>query len=218
MRLIGLTGGIATGKTTVSEYLSNNYQIPIWDADIYSREAVNPGSGILENIIKRYGTNILLPEGTLNRRKLGEIVFNNQTELSWLEQQIHPYVRDRFCQNIQQFSVENTTSDHKNHNNITSPRANSQLPTAVLVVPLLFEAKMTDLVTEIWVIYASPQQQVERLIKRDQLTQKQAYSRINHQIPIQDKCQQADVILDNSSTQEALLRQIDSALLQEYFQ
>lgn len=211
MRFIGLTGGIATGKTTVSNYLSKNYQIPIWDADIYSREAVQPNSDILENIRKRYDANILLPNGSLNRQKLGEIVFNNQTELRWLEQQIHPYVRDRLSQNIQQFRVENSQPEQKNLADLTSLRGNRQSPTAVLVVPLLFEAKMTDLVTEIWVIYTSPQQQMERLMKRDGLTQQQAHSRINHQMSIEDKCQKADVVLDNSSTLEVLLRQIDSA-------
>lgn len=214
MRLIGLTGGIATGKTTVSDYLSKTYQVPIWDADIYAREAVQTGSAILENIIKRYGANLLLPNGSLNRRQLGEIVFNNQTELRWLEQQIHPYVRDRLSQNIQQFSLENSKSGQTNLTNLISIRANFPSPTAVLVVPLLFEAKMTDLVTEIWVIYTSPQQQVERLMKRDRLTQQQAYSRINQQMSIQDKCKQADVVLDNSSTLQVLLRQIDSAFLQ----
>ena len=203
MRLIGLTGGIGTGKTTVSNYLNKTYHLPIWDADIYARKAVQPGSLILESIVEHYGTNILLPNGNLNRQKLGEIVFNNQEELLWLEKQIHPYVRDRFEQNIQQFVIKNNEPGY---------HTSSQYPTAVLVVPLLFEAKMTDLVTEIWVTYTSPQQQIERLMKRDGLSQEQAYTRINHQMSLEDKCQQADVVLDNSSTLETLLQQVDSAI------
>lgn len=214
MRLIGLTGGIGTGKTTVSNYLSKTYQVPIWDADIYAREAVQPGSVILESIRKHYGTSIILPNGSLNRPLLGEIVFNDKTELRWLEQQIHPYVRDRFCQNIQQFRLENSKFEQKNSDNLASLNIKIQYPTAVLVVPLLFEANMTDLVTEIWVIYTSSQQQIDRLMKRDKLTQQQAYSRINHQMSIQDKCQQADVVLDNSSTLEKLFKQIDSTFSQ----
>ncbi|GGA04140.1 dephospho-CoA kinase [Okeania sp. KiyG1] len=203
MRFIGLTGGIGTGKTTVSNYLNKTYHLPIWDADIYARKAVQPGSLILDSIIEHYGTDILLPNGNLNRQKLGEIVFNNQEELFWLEKQIHPYVRDRFEQNIQQFVKKNNEPGYQ-----TSER----YPTAILVVPLLFEAKMTDLVTEIWVTYTSPQQQIERLMKRDGLSQEQAYTRINNQIPLENKCQQADVVLDNSSTLETLLQQVDSAI------
>ncbi|NEP85017.1 MAG: dephospho-CoA kinase [Okeania sp. SIO3B3] len=203
MRLIGLTGGIGTGKTTVSNYLNKTYHLPIWDADIYARKAVQPGSLILDSIIEHYGTNILLPNGNLNRQKLGEIVFNNQEELLWLEKQIHPYVRDRFEQNIQQFVKKNNEPGYQ---------TSEKYPTAILVVPLLFEAKMTDLVTEIWVTYTSPQQQIERLMKRDGLSQEQAYTRINNQMPLENKCQQADVVLDNSSTLETFLKQVDSAI------
>ncbi|MDY7008159.1 MAG: dephospho-CoA kinase [Cyanobacteriota bacterium] len=203
MRLIGLTGGIGTGKTTVSNYLNKTYHLPIWDADIYARKAVQPGSLILDSIIEHYGTDILLPNGNLNRQKLGEIVFNDREELLWLEKQIHPYVRDRFEQNIQQFVIQNNEPGY---------HTSGQYPTAVLVVPLLFEAKMTDLVTEIWVTYTSPQQQIERLMKRDGSSQEQAYTRINNQMPLENKCQQADVVLDNSSTLEILLKQVDSAI------
>ncbi|MGD1716518.1 dephospho-CoA kinase [Dapis sp. BLCC M172] len=205
MRLIGLTGGISTGKTTVSNYLSKNYQFPIWDADIYAREVVQPGSSILESIVEHYGKNIVLPNGNLDRRRLGEIVFNDKKELHWLEQKIHPYVRDRFEQNIQHFMVKNSESGQKNS-------IQYQNPTVVLVIPLLFEAKMTDLVTEIWVIYATPQKQIERLMKRDCLTQQQAYTRINNQMSLEEKCQKADIVVDNSSTLEILLKQVDSAI------
>ena len=80
------------------------------------------------------------------------------------------------------------------------------------VIPLLFEAKMTDLVTEIWVIYAPFQQQIERLMKRDCLTQEQAYTRINNQMSLSEKCQKGDIVVDNSSTLEALLKQVDLAI------
>jgi len=212
MRLIGLTGGIGTGKTTVSNYLSKNYQFPIWDADIYAREAVQLGSSILEDIVVRYGKNIVLSNGNLNRQKLGEIVFNDRHELHWLEKQIHPYVRDRFEQNIQHFILKNGESGQKNSIQITSGQTTFQEPTAVLVAPLLFEANMTDLVTEIWVTYAPPQKQIERLIKRDCLSLQQAHSRINNQMSLEEKCQKADLVLDNSSTLEVLLQQVNSAI------
>ncbi len=195
-RLIGLTGGIGTGKSTVSQYLATTYHLPILDADIYAREAVQVGSPILSAIAQRYGSEILLPDGTLNRQKLGEIVFGNIDERRWLEQQIHPYVRDRFVEAIHQLPEQ----------------------TVVLVVPLLFEAGMTDLVTEIWVVYCSQQQHLERLMQRDHLTLEQAQARINSQILIEEKCKLADVVLDNSSTLEALLQQVDAALKSKTWQ
>ncbi len=188
MRVIGLTGGIGTGKTTVSNYLASHYNLPVLDADIYAREAVKVGSPILGEIVQRYGADILLPDRTLDRRKLGNIVFNSPEERRWLEQQIHPYVRDRFLEKMQELNSH---------------------PTVVLVVPLLFEVGMTALCTEIWVVYCSEQHQLQRLIKRDRLTLEQAQARITSQMSIQEKCDRADVILDNSSTLEALLKQVD---------
>jgi dephospho-CoA kinase len=123
LRIIGLTGGIATGKTTVAEYLASAYALPILDADIYAREAVQPGSPILVNIVDRFGSEILLPDARLNRSQLGEIIFSDPTERRWLESQIHPYVRDRLQ---------------------AEQQALAQHPILVMVVPLLFEAKMTD--------------------------------------------------------------------------
>ncbi|HBB32297.1 MAG TPA: dephospho-CoA kinase [Cyanobacteria bacterium UBA9273] len=188
-RIIGLTGGIGTGKTTVSNYLAQHHHLPILDADIYAREAVQLGSPILRQIFERYGSRVQLPDGTLNRQHLGEIIFKNPEERIWVEQQIHPYVRDRF----------------------QSELATLVTPTAVLVVPLLFEAGMTDLVTEIWVVSCSPQQQIERMMKRDRLSLEQAQVRINTQLPLQQKVARADVVLDNSSTLETLLQQVDEA-------
>lgn len=191
-RIIGLTGGIASGKSTVSHYLATTYHLPVLDADIYAREVVKSGSPVLKAIAERY-PDVLL-DGTLNRQKLGQIIFSSEDERRWLEQQIHPYVRDYFVKAINKLTAQ----------------------TVVLVVPLLFEAGMTDLVTEIWVVRCSQQQQLERLMQRNQLTREQAQARINSQMPIQEKCDRADVILDNSTTLEALLKQVDAALTPFY--
>ncbi len=190
-RIIGLTGNIATGKTTVTNYLANAYNLPILDADIYAREAVSLGSPILGAIAQRYGEQILLPDGSLNRQKLGEIIFNCQDERNWVENLIHPYVRDRFLKEIAQSSSQ----------------------TLVLVVPLLFEAGMTDLVTEIWVVSCSQEQQLQRLIQRNHLNREQAQVRINSQLPIEEKVAHANVVLNNFSTPEILLKQVDVALI-----
>lgn len=190
-RIIGLTGGIGTGKTTISNYLAQHHQLPVLDADIYAREAVQPGSPILSEIFERYGVAVKLPDGTLNRKGLGEIVFNHPDEKQWLEQQIHPYVRDRFQSELDSLIA----------------------PTVVLAIPLLFEAEMTDLVTEIWVVSCSPEQQLQRMMERDQLSLEQAQARINNQLPLEEKMARADVVLDNSSTLEALLEQVDQFIM-----
>lgn len=190
-RIIGLTGGISTGKTTVSTYLAEVYQLPVLDADIYAREAVQLGSSVLSKIFERYGSDVQLPDGTLNRKRLGEVVFSSPGEREWLEQQIHPYVRDRFQSELNTLAAS----------------------TVVLVVPLLFEAGMTDLVTEIWVVSCSPEQQLRRLMERNQLSLEQAQARINSQMPIQEKVARANFVLDNSSTSKGLLKQVDLALL-----
>ena len=186
-RLIGLTGGIGTGKSTVSRYLTEQYQLPILDADLYAREAVAAGSPILAEIVNKYGRSIQRADGTLNRQKLGEIVFNSAEEKRWLEGIIHPFVRDRFALELQRLSAQ----------------------TVVLVIPLLFEANLTDLVTEIWVVACSEQEQIERVMKRDRLSREQAISRINNQLPMAKKIAAADAVLDNSSSLEVLYRQID---------
>lgn len=200
VRAIGLTGGIATGKTAISNYLADTYKFPILDADIYAREAVHPGSPILNSIIERYGADILLPDGNLNRSELGNIIFCNASERQWLEQQIHPYVRRRFVEATQ---ICIAALSQVSQNTLTF----------VLVVPLLFEAQMTDLCTEIWVVYCSPEVQLERLMQRDGLSCDRASARINAQMPIAQKCQKADVVLDNSSTLDSLFLQVDALLL-----
>ncbi|MFN7906841.1 MAG: dephospho-CoA kinase [Microcystis sp.] len=189
-RIIGLTGGIACGKSTVSNYLENIYKIPVLDADMYAREAVEKGSAILERIFQRYGRKVKTEDNSLNRQQLGEIIFNNPEEKIWLESQIHPYVRECFKRHLEQLEA----------------------PIVVFSIPLLFEAKLTHLVTEIWVIYCSFEQQIQRLMTRNNLTREQAISRINNQMPLAEKIALADIVLDNSGDLEALYTQIDRAI------
>lgn len=187
---IGLTGGIATGKTTVSQYLAQTYHFPIFDADRYAREAVEPDTVAWKAIVQRYGNGILARDRHLNRQQLAEIIFNNASEKRWLEAQIHPYVRERARTEIQA----------------------TQHPVVVLAIPLLFEAQMTDLVNAIWVVSCSPQQQLQRLLMRDRLSPEQARSRIDSQIPLPQKIAAADIAIENSSTLDTLFEQIDRAV------
>ena len=193
-RIIGLTGGIATGKTTVSKHLSTVHQLPVLDADVYARAAVQPGSPILRAIADRYGADILLPNGALDRQRLGNIVFQDAAERDWLEQQIHPYVRDRFAKAMSDFT-DNQTVVH--------------------AVPLLFEAGLTDQATEIWVVACPEAQQLARLMQRDRLSLEQAKARIISQMPLAEKVARADIVLDNSGEVDALLAKVDRALARE---
>ncbi|NJK99439.1 MAG: dephospho-CoA kinase [Spirulinaceae cyanobacterium SM2_1_0] len=189
LRRIGLTGGIATGKSTVSDYLAQCYQWPVLDADRYAREAVAPGSAVLATIVERYGVSLLQTDGQLNRRLLGDRIFNQPRERHWLETQIFPVVRACFQRDLVALKP----------------------PTAVLAIPLLFEAEMTDLVTEIWVVACTPAQQLARLQARDQLPAAQARARIASQLPLATKIAAADVVLDNTGDRAHLLTQVDAA-------
>jgi dephospho-CoA kinase len=187
-RIIALTGGISTGKTTVTDYLARVHHLPILDADVYAREAVLPGSAILDKLYDRYSPPIRLPDGSLNRSQLGTIIFQDPQERQWVESLIHPYVRA--CFEREQLKLK-------------------EVPTLVMVIPLLFEANLTHLATETWVVACTEAQQLERLMQRNGLTQEEALARINSQWPLSEKCNRADVVLDNSGDREALYAQID---------
>ena len=190
-RIIGLTGGIATGKTTVSAYLATTHQLPILDADIYAREAVAVGAPILATLQQRYGDNILLADGALNRSQLGSIIFKDPTEKQWVEQQIHPFVRQRFSQVRRDYPGTQTL---------------------VYAIPLLFESNLTHLVSEIWVVTCRLEQQQQRLMTRNNLSLDDANARINNQLPLNEKVAQADYVLDNSTDVAKLYQQIDQIM------
>jgi len=189
-RTIGLTGGIGTGKSTVARHLAQAHGLPVLDADAYAREAVRPGSPILDAILARYGRHLQHPDGSLDRAALGELAFGDARERRWLERQIHPYVRERFQAALAQL----------------------QAPKVVLAVPLLFEAGMHDLATEIWVVHCNGEQQLARLQARDGLSQQQLRDRIASQWPLGAKMAAADVVLDNTASRERLLQQADEAV------
>jgi dephospho-CoA kinase len=191
---IGLTGGIAMGKTTVSNHLANHHGLTVLDADRYAHQAVAPGSPILQQIVDRYSPSILQPDGSLDRAQLGAIIFNDSQERQWLEAQIHPFVREGMLHDRDQ-----AYQTHPNR-------------PVIFVIPLLFEAGMTHLVDTVWVIACPPEQQLARLIERNGLTEAAAQARIASQMPIAEKIAQADLVLDNSSTVENLLAEVDRAV------
>jgi dephospho-CoA kinase len=190
-RRIGLTGGIATGKSTVATYLADYHQMPVLDADVYARAAVARDSPILRQICDRYGPSICHSDGQLDREQLGNRIFNDPDERCWLESKIHPFVSLKLTQSLEDFKGA---------------------PVVVLVIPLLFEAGLTDRVSEIWVVRCSLDRQIERLIQRNSLTREQAMARIAAQWPLAEKCRLADVVLDNEGCLQDLYPQIETAL------
>jgi dephospho-CoA kinase len=179
-RRIGLTGGIASGKSTVARWLQQQ-GLPVLDADVYAREALAPGSAGAVAVLERYGETVRsegsAPDaGVINRGSLGQIVFNDSQERQWLEELVHPLVRQRF--NTELAALEGQ-------------------PAVVLVIPLLFEAGLESLCSEIWLVDCEPEQQLERLMQRDGLSQAAAQVRINAQWPLKRKRELADRVIDN---------------------
>jgi dephospho-CoA kinase len=186
-RRIGLTGGIASGKSTVARWLAEQ-GLPVLDADVYAREALAPGSHGAKAVLQRYGAAVKPREGdmecgAIDRAALGRIVFTQPDERRWLEQLVHPLVRNRLTSEL--FSLENK-------------------PTVVLVIPLLFEAGLEKLCSEVWLVDCDPDQQLQRLMARDGLNQEEAESRIAAQWPLARKRALADRVLDNRGTRNDL--------------
>ncbi len=194
MLVVGLTGGIASGKSTVSKIL-RELGAEIIDSDVIAHELTRPGSGCYDQILEVFGGGFLNPDGTLNRRRLGRRVFDRPDELRRLNSILHPAVIGIVKQVIQDASA----------------RAS---PPEVLVVdaPLLIEAGMVPMVDVVWVVKVDESTQMERLIARDRLSLDEALSRIRAQMPLQEKIKFADVVIDNSGTIEETERQVVASL------
>lgn len=187
---IGLTGGIACGKSTVANMLAERGAVVI-DADRIAREVVEPGMPALAEIADRFGSQVLSPDGSLNRKKLGEIVFANPEERKALEAILHPRIRRAMRQRM-----------------ADAEREDPQRP-VVADVPLLYESNLSSMYSEVMVVYVPEAIQRERLMARDKLTPEQADARIRAQMPIEEKRRRADIVIDNSGDREETLRQIE---------
>jgi dephospho-CoA kinase len=184
-RRIGLTGGIASGKSSVGQLLAAR-GLPVLDADVYAREALAPGSPGAQAVLARYGT--------LDRAALGRIVFADGAERQWLEQLVHPLVRARFAAELERLAAA---------------------PVVVLMIPLLFEAGLEALCSEVWLVDCEEDQQLARLMARDQLSEADARARIAAQWPLARKRGLADVVLNNRGSATALQGEVERALAPE---
>ena len=191
MLVIGLTGGIASGKSSVSKILSD-LGAAIIDADAIARTIVEPGKPALRQIIQHFGEAIIQADGSLNRRKLGDIVFADSVQREKLENITHPAIWQEV------------------NRQVTAAQAMGS-KVAVLDVPLLFETGWDKKVDSVWVVYVQRQTQIERLMKRDNLTQSKAEQRIDSQLSLEIKIQRADVIIDNSGTPDETRYQVAAA-------
>ncbi|SAY38748.1 dephospho-CoA kinase [Candidatus Synechococcus spongiarum] len=193
-RRIGLTGGIATGKSTVAAMLSDRHSLPVLDADVYARQFLAPDTAACQAVVDRYGQQVQTPSGALDRRALGRMIFTQPAERRWLEVLTHPLVRDAF------------TRDLARHH---------RAATVVLVAPLLFEAGLEVLCSEVWLVDLDEASQLERLLARDHLSPQEARQRIQAQWPLARKRRLADLILKNHGNLVELAGQVDVALAKQ---
>ncbi|KPU42255.1 dephospho-CoA kinase [Oxobacter pfennigii] len=190
MKIIGLTGGIASGKSLVSSILKE-FGAKIIDGDIVARMVVEPGERALDLIANRFGRGILNNDGTLNRTALGAIVFNDVKSLENLNEITHPEIKEKMLKMINEIKAED--------------------PDAVVVIDaaLLIEAEMADMVDEVWLVYIDYDTQIKRLVKRDNFDIKAAEKRIKSQMPFEGKERFSDKIIDNSRGMEYTRQQVE---------
>ncbi|MEH7442432.1 dephospho-CoA kinase [Bacillus sp. JJ1122] len=180
--VIGLTGGIASGKSTVSAMFAD-MGITVIDADIEARLAVDIGEKAYNDIVSHFGKSILAEDGAINRQKLGSIIFNDEEKRNLLNSIVHPAVRERMAQKRQKAEEANEKA-------------------IVMDIPLLFESKLTGLVEKIILVYVDEETQQERLMQRNGFSEAEALSRIKSQMPLKDKVKWADAVIDNGGSVE----------------
>jgi len=193
-RRIGLTGGIASGKSTIAKYIKKYRDIPILDADQYSKDLIKPKSYCYKKVIAYFGPQIVDQHSSgneINTALLKKIIFENSIHRLWIQNLLHPLIKEEMIEKCNQF----------NKNKIL-----------LLVIPLLFEAKFTDLCTEIWLVKCPREIQKKRLMKRNKISDSEAEKIINLQLNFEDKSKFADVILDNSNDQNLWINKIQKLI------
>ncbi|HHW91878.1 MAG TPA: dephospho-CoA kinase [Firmicutes bacterium] len=192
MRVIGLTGGIATGKSTVSQILAEE-GFPIIDADLIAREVVQPGEPAYRDIVHSFGEEILNNDGTINRKLLGRLVFGEPAFLQSLNQITHPRIIEEINRRLQALREKGAE-------------------VAILDAPLLIETKLHLLVDEVWVVTCPRELQIKRLQERDNLSAAEAEARIKAQMPLEQKISYARQVIDNSKDKAHTRRQVQKIL------
>ncbi|MEZ8058781.1 dephospho-CoA kinase [Vibrio splendidus] len=184
--IIGLSGGIASGKTTVANLFNEHFNIDIVDADIVAREVVAVGSDGLKQITDHFGEAILLEDGALNRSKLRELIFSDPTEKQWLNDLLHPMIRNKIDSDLSK---------------VTSPYA-------LLVAPLLVENQMQGMADRVLIVDVPAEVQIERTMSRDNVSKEQVASILKSQASREQRLAVADDVIKNHTKNQELLLQI----------
>ena len=189
MRVIGLTGNIASGKSAVAELLARR-GARIVDADVLSREVVTPGSPALSDIVKEWGSSVLNADGTLDRAKLRKIVFHDRSELDVLNEIVHPEVQRRRTEELE------------------AAREKGE-KVVVNVVPLLFERQMADDFDFIVLVDAPREMRLDRIVRDRGIEEAEAMDMIAAQMPAELKRARADWVIENSGSKKDLEREVE---------
>ncbi|MGO1677908.1 MAG: dephospho-CoA kinase [Ruoffia tabacinasalis] len=195
MKTIAITGSIATGKSTVSKYLIQQ-GYPVIDTDIISRIVVEKGTIGLERLKENFGEGIIQEDGTLNRKALSNIVFNDAASKEKLNQILHPLISKESKERMAAYKEEG-------HSLI------------FVDIPLYYEVDIDIPTDAVWLVYVSSDIQLERLMKRNLMSEEDARQLISNQISIQDKAKWSEIVIDNSNTPEETHKQIDQLLKAE---
>jgi len=186
--VIGLTGGIASGKSTVSN-MFKKMNIIVIDADVEARLAVMKGEAAYERIVAEFGREILLENGEIDRKKLGSIIFHQADKRQRLNEMTHPEVRKRMLEQVE-------TAKNKDEEVV------------ILDIPLLFESKLNHMVDKTLLVYVDRETQLHRLIERNNLSLVDAEARIQSQMPLKDKVMLADAVINNNGSIDGTKRQL----------
>lgn len=193
MPVIGLTGNIGSGKSSVARFL-RDLGAKVVDADQVAREVVMPGTPALAELVKEFGPDILNPDGSLNRQKMGSIVFADSQARTRLNQITHPRIKE---------AIDNTIANFRR-----DPYASSPSGVLVIEAPLLIEVGLDRQVDEVWVVKVDEDKQIERLVARDNMKPADIRKRIAAQMPQSAKLKRADRIIDNSGDFSATKKQV----------
>lgn len=193
-KVIGLTGGIASGKSTVSELLSV-FGFKVVDADKAAREAVKKGSKGLAQVREVFGDEAIDENGEMNRRYMGDLVFNHPEKRLELNAIIHPIVRDIMEEEKQEYLKQGYN--------------------VIMDIPLLFENELENTVDEVWIVYTSESIQMDRLMQRNNLSLEDAKARVYSQISIDKKSRMADHVIDNLGDKLELKQNLERLLEEE---
>lgn len=192
MRIVGLTGGIASGKSTVSNLFKAS-GVPVVDADVVARDVVKKGTGGWKKVIAAFGDDILLENGEIDRARLGQIVFSDPLKRQLLNRLLAPYISSGILREIVKLWFKGSK-------------------VIVLDIPLLFEVKMDRWTKPIIVVWVDLETQLQRLMARDGISEEQARNRIDAQTSLDSKRTKADIVIDNSGSVEQTREQFDKVL------